>query len=230
MSHFDFDVSRFEANTVTGLPTQRTRVPSCVRNLYLSEIAGNRFNVRLAGSIVMPTDSNAVTPRIGSASSGPKITRPAVTSPMKNISTNPNEYSSTFPLANSYAVLPAGSNPILRSSEAGARESAAPVSTRKSASYFPFCDLMLFNATCYVSQSHKLHLPPSLSAGWFCRQVSGFLSRQLSQKPPHRIVEVVYHPLLQWNDRVVGDVDIFGANFGAALGYVAEADSEFLVQ
>jgi hypothetical protein len=33
---------------------------------YFSGIAGSRFNVRVAGSIVMPTDSSAVTPRIGS--------------------------------------------------------------------------------------------------------------------------------------------------------------------
>jgi len=50
---------------------------------------------------MLPTDSSAVTPRIGSASSGTKITRPAVTSPMKAISTSPNEYSSTRPFASS---------------------------------------------------------------------------------------------------------------------------------
>src|SRR6266496_785441 len=57
---------------------------------YFSGIAGNRFKVRLAGSITTPTDSRAVTPRMGSALSGPKMTRPAVTSFMNEISTRPN--------------------------------------------------------------------------------------------------------------------------------------------
>src|SRR5712691_4234735 len=56
------------------------------------------------------------------------------------------------------------------------------------------------------------------------------LTRQLSQKPPHRIVEVVNHALFQRNDRVVGDVNVFGTDFGAALGDVAEADSKFVLQ
>lgn len=59
---------------------------------YFRGIAGSRLRTRLAGSTVMPTDSSAVTPSNGSALSGPKITRPAVISPMNSICTNPKEY------------------------------------------------------------------------------------------------------------------------------------------
>ncbi len=44
------------------------------------------------------------------------------------------------------------------------------------------------------------------------------------------IVEFVDHALLQWNDRIVRDVDLLGTDFGATLGYVAEADAEFIFQ
>jgi hypothetical protein len=56
---------------------------------YFSGIAGNRLKVRLAGSITIPTDSSAVTPKIGSALSGPKMTLPAVTSFMNEICASP---------------------------------------------------------------------------------------------------------------------------------------------
>ena len=54
---------------------------------------------------------------------------------------------------------------------------------------------------------------------------SVFLSGQLSQEPAHWIVKVIDHALLQRNDRVVGDVNVFGANLGTALRDVAKADS-----
>lgn len=97
-------------------------------------MAGRRFRVRFAGSTVIPTDSSAVTPRIGSASSGAKITRPAVASPMNRISTRPKAYSCFVPSASSYTMVPIGCTAICRSLTAGARQSVAPVSTRKSAS------------------------------------------------------------------------------------------------
>src|SRR6266478_2719052 len=56
------------------------------------------------------------------------------------------------------------------------------------------------------------------------------LASKLSQEPAHRIVEVIHHSLFQRNDCVVGDVDVFGANFRAAFGYVAESDAEFVFQ
>ena len=57
---------------------------------YFSGIAGNLLSVRLVGSIVIPTDPSAVTPKIGSTLSGPKITRPAVVSFINEISARPN--------------------------------------------------------------------------------------------------------------------------------------------
>src|ERR1700733_2257382 len=45
-----------------------------------------------------------------------------------------------------------------------------------------------------------------------------------------RIIVFIYHPLFEWNDGVVGDADIFGAHFSAALGDVAETEAQFLFQ
>src|SRR5512144_805377 len=45
---------------------------------------------------------------------------------------------------------------------------------------------------------------------------------------PHDRVEAVGHPLLQRDDAVVGDVDVLGADLGAALGDVAEPDARLL--
>src|SRR5437867_2640017 len=56
------------------------------------------------------------------------------------------------------------------------------------------------------------------------RQTSrGLLLPEPAQQPHHGIEELVGHPLFERNDRVVGDVDVLGADFGAALGDVAEA-------
>ena len=79
----------------------RQRGATPINSSYLNEIAGSRFSVRVAGSMVMPTDSRAVTPRIGSTPSGPKMTRPAVISPMNSIWARPNGYSCTLPSASS---------------------------------------------------------------------------------------------------------------------------------
>lgn len=43
---------------------------------YFDGAAGKRLRARVVGSVAMSTDSRAVTPRIGSAVSGPKMTRP----------------------------------------------------------------------------------------------------------------------------------------------------------
>ncbi len=64
---------------------QRIRTPTGMSQAYLRGIAGKRFRVRFVGSTVIPTDSSAVAPRMGSAFSGPKMIRPAVTSPMNSI-------------------------------------------------------------------------------------------------------------------------------------------------
>src|SRR5262249_52006746 len=41
-----------------------------------------------------------------------------------------------------------------------------------------------------------------------------------------RVIELVNDAFLERDDAVVGDVDVFGADFGATLGNVAEADVE----
>jgi hypothetical protein len=44
-----------------------------------------------------------------------------------------------------------------------------------------------------------------------------------AEKPPDGIIEPVHRPLLERDDRVVGDGDLFRAHLGAALGDVAIA-------
>src|SRR5207249_10592599 len=51
---------------------------------------------------------------------------------------------------------------------------------------------------------------------------------ELPQQPDDGI-ERVGHPLLEGDDPVVGDVDVLGADLGAALGDVAEPDSGVLL-
>src|SRR5271163_2361317 len=46
----------------------------------------------------------------------------------------------------------------------------------------------------------------------------------------HRIEEAIDYPLLERDDRIVGDGDVFRANLGTALGDVAEADAEISSQ
>src|SRR6185436_16623915 len=57
--------------------------------------------------------------------------------------------------------------------------------------------------------------------------ITGSLSPGTKHLPqlPERIVKLVHHPFLQWNDRIVRDGDLFGANLGAALGDVTKAHS-----
>src|SRR6266849_5156063 len=56
------------------------------------------------------------------------------------------------------------------------------------------------------------------------------LSRELPQEPAHRIVKVIHHALLQRNDGVVGDVNVFGANLRTALGDIAETYAELILE
>src|SRR6476661_1120433 len=51
------------------------------------------------------------------------------------------------------------------------------------------------------------------------------LASELAQQPHDGIEKLVGHPLLERDDRVVGDVDVLGTDLGAALGDVAEADA-----
>src|SRR5260370_6967344 len=52
----------------------------------------------------------------------------------------------------------------------------------------------------------------------------------LADKHEQRIIVFIHHPLLERDDGVVGDMDIFGAYLSAALGDVAETDAQFLLQ
>src|SRR5262249_8827470 len=68
---------------------------------YLMGTAGSGLMRCVAGSMMIPTDSKAVPPSNGSLSSGPKITRPEVSSPMNSISARPKSYSTVVPFASS---------------------------------------------------------------------------------------------------------------------------------
>src|SRR5271168_4053715 len=50
-------------------------------------------------------------------------------------------------------------------------------------------------------------------------------TEQLVAQPYHRIVFPVGHAFLHWDQRVVGDLDAFRADFGAALGDVAISEA-----
>src|SRR5438105_2126936 len=58
--------------------------------------------------------------------------------------------------------------------------------------------------------------------------LSALLAPELAQEP-HDGIERVGRPLLERDDPVVGDVDVLGADLGAALGDVAEPDPRVLL-
>src|SRR5438552_10546221 len=80
--------------------------------------------------------------------------------------------------------------------------------------------------------SHRLGLiARSLSTARVGRQAPNLvplLPSKLSQKPSHRIVEVINHSLFQRNDGVVGDVNVFRTDLRAAFGYVAKSNAKFI--
>jgi hypothetical protein len=57
----------------------------------------------------------------------------------------------------------------------------------------------------------------------------GYWAKQFQQRP-QRIVKLINHALLQRNNRVIGDGDVFGTDFSAALGDVAVANATSLLQ
>ena len=57
----------------------------------------------------------------------------------------------------------------------------------------------------------------------------GIARLELSHQPHQRIVEAIDDPFLQRDDGVVGDVDVFGARFGAAAGDVAQAGAALVL-
>src|ERR687898_2397694 len=55
-------------------------------------------------------------------------------------------------------------------------------------------------------------------------------SPYLSHQPLGRIVILIGDALLEWDDGVVGDVDVYRTDLGAALGYVAEPEAIVLLE
>src|SRR5262249_38791255 len=53
---------------------------------------------------------------------------------------------------------------------------------------------------------------------------------QLPPQPQHPVVILIDDALLQRDDAVVGDVDVLGADLGAALGDVAQADVQVVLE
>ena len=62
------------------------------------------------------------------------------------------------------------------------------------------------------------------------RRIDFLLARDLAQENFDGIVKLVNHAFLERNDGVVGDVNVFGTNLGAAFGDVAEADSRVILE
>jgi len=56
------------------------------------------------------------------------------------------------------------------------------------------------------------------------------LSSEYLHQPRDRIVKFIDDALFEWNDSIVGDRDMLGANFGAAFCYVAVTDAEIFAQ
>src|SRR5215210_978668 len=63
-----------------------------------------------------------------------------------------------------------------------------------------------------------------------CRPWSLSLASKFANHPQNRVVVLIHDTLFQWDDGVVGDMNIFGADFGAALGDVTEAYAQGLLE
>src|SRR5262249_1521257 len=71
------------------------------------------------------------------------------------------------------------------------------------------------------------------SAGIGLRSNMASPSRPRPEKPeelPKRIVELVRHPFLEWDDGVVGDRDVLGTDLRTALRDVAVTDAEGVLE
>src|SRR5947207_2049441 len=73
------------------------------------------------------------------------------------------------------------------------------------------------------SMNDSTGVPGLTSKLWISRSILSPASGELSPGPDDRVVELGHHSFLQGNDGIVGNVDVFGAHVGAALGDVAEA-------
>src|ERR1700738_3500011 len=52
----------------------------------------------------------------------------------------------------------------------------------------------------------------------------------LPHDPNQRIIELVHNALLQWNDGIVGDVDVLRADLRATFRYIAKPDSQLILE
>src|SRR5580692_8899119 len=79
-------------------------------------------------------------------------------------------------------------------------------------------------------------LPPARRNGWLAlaghRWGAGWLRppADLRAEPDQRVEPPSGDALLHRDDRVVGDLDVLGADLGAALGDVAEAEAEVVLR
>src|ERR1700735_5039793 len=106
---------------------------------------------------------------------------------------------------------------------AGPQPSASPVS----------CGLHHYPAR---RRSHALKPPQATTCGGFSASESGLAGHlggvlvgaaaDLVAEPDQRVVLAADHALLQRDDRVVGDLDVLRAHLGAALGDVAQPETE----
>src|SRR5882762_11075624 len=55
-------------------------------------------------------------------------------------------------------------------------------------------------------------------------------SSNFTHNPEQRVVELVHHPLLQRNDGVIRNMDIFRTNLCATFRYVAQSDAQLILQ
>src|SRR5262249_48986060 len=55
-------------------------------------------------------------------------------------------------------------------------------------------------------------------------------SAYLAHKFQQRVVELIHHALLERDDGIVGDLDLFRTDLSAALGDIAVTDSKFVLQ
>ena len=60
--------------------------------------------------------------------------------------------------------------------------------------------------------------------------VCHLLAHDFAEEHGYGVVELVDDALFERDDGVVGDVNFFGADFGAAFGDVAEADAEVVFE
>src|SRR5258706_10853296 len=88
----------------------------------------------------------------------------------------------------------------------------------------------------YSSAFELASVTPSSEIGFSLGSITllqspgGFRSLDSPHQAQQRIVEIVYHTLLEGDDGIVCDVNVFRAHLGAAFRDVAKADAQFVLQ